>query len=213
EFAAQSGFCNAGDTSYAGSRCATSLPTGTSQAVQISTLTAWNGVNGNFAQATVSQHQPTYLAKLAGLSTVNIAAQATAQVNSLPAPPCVLALTGSIGFQGSPNINAPNCGMASNDKATNALNFTGGGMSLNVAFLLAAGGCTGAASFCNTAMTYKPPVSNPFAVLDGSLTTLCGANPGLPATCGLPNCPTNTAPGLVAYTATNQCTNNGFKAK
>ena len=136
EFAAQNAFCNAGDTSYPGSRCATSLPTGTSQAVQINQLTAWNGVNGNFVQATVSQQQPTYLAKLFGLSTVNIRAQATAQVNSLPAPPCVLALTGSIGFQGSPNINAPNCGMASNDKATNALNFTGGGMSVNVAFAI-----------------------------------------------------------------------------
>ena len=136
EFAAQNGFCNAGDTSYPGSRCATSLPTGTSQTVQINTLTSWNGNNGNFVQATVSQQQPTYLAKLLGLSTVNIAAQAIAQVNSLPAPPCVLALTGSISFQGSPNINAPNCGMASNDKATNALNFTGGGMSVNVAFAI-----------------------------------------------------------------------------
>ena len=75
--------------------------------------------------------------------------------------------------------------MASNDKATNALNFTGGGMSMNVAFLLAAGGCTGAASFCNTALTYRPPVTNPFSALDGALTTLCGANPSLPATCGL----------------------------
>ena len=43
EFAAQNGFCNAGDTSYPGTQCAPSLPTGTSQAVQINTLTAWNG--------------------------------------------------------------------------------------------------------------------------------------------------------------------------
>ena len=57
---------------YPGSRCATSLPTGISQAVQINTLTSWNGVNGNFVQATVSQQQPAYLAKLFGLSTVNI---------------------------------------------------------------------------------------------------------------------------------------------
>ena len=35
EFAAQNAFCNAGDTSYPGSQCATSLPTGTSQTVQI----------------------------------------------------------------------------------------------------------------------------------------------------------------------------------
>ena len=43
QFAAQNAFCNAGDTSYPGSQCATSLPTGTSQTVQIDTLTAWTG--------------------------------------------------------------------------------------------------------------------------------------------------------------------------
>ena len=169
-------------------QCATSLPTGTSQTVQINTLTAWNGVNGNFVQATVSQQQPAYLAKVLGLSTVNIGATAIAQVDKLPKPPCVLALTGSISFQGSPNINAPNCGMASNDTAKDALNFTGGGMSINLGSLSAAGGCTGTASFCNTALTYRSPVTNPFSALDGALTTLCGANPTLPATCGLPTC-------------------------
>ena len=99
--------------------------------------------------------------------------------------------------------------MASNDKATNALNFTGGGMSMNVAFLLAAGGCTGAASFCNTALTYRSPVSNPFSALDGSLTTLCGANPPTDATCGL-STNSKTCPGspLTAYTAATPCTNN-----
>ena len=216
EFAAQNAFCNAGDTSYPGSRCATSLPTGTSQAVEINQLTAWNGVNGDFVQAIVSQQQPTYLAKLFGLSTVNIRAQAVARVNSTT-PACVLALTSSIGFQGSPNINAPGCSMASNDTATNALNFTGGGMSINLCppsgsscgSLWAQGGCTGAATFCSTALTYRPPVTNPFSALDGSLTTLCGANPSLPATCGLPKC---TGSGLVPY-ATGQCTNNNISTK
>ena len=58
-------------------------------------------------------------------------------------------------------------------------------MSINLGSLSAAGGCTGAASFCNTALTYMPPVTNPFSALDGALTTLCGANPTPPATCGL----------------------------
>src|SRR6266403_3666982 len=35
QFAAQSGFCNSGDTAYPGTNCATSLPTGVSQAVTI----------------------------------------------------------------------------------------------------------------------------------------------------------------------------------
>jgi Flp pilus assembly protein TadG len=210
QFAAQNAFCNGGDTtSYPGSRCATSLPTGTSQTVQINTLTAWNGVPGNFVQATVSQQQPAYLAKVLGFSTVNIGATAIAKVDKLDTPACVLALTGSISFQGSPNINAPNCGMASNDKDPNALNFTGGGMSINVGSLSAAGGCAGDASFCNTALTYRPPVTNPFSALDGALTTLCGANPTLPATCGLPNC-NNAGSQLVPYTAATPCTNNNF---
>src|SRR4051812_9190077 len=61
QFAAQNGFCNAGDTSYTGSRCVTSLPGGTSQTVAIAPLTSWNGSNGNFVQASVSQVQPTFL--------------------------------------------------------------------------------------------------------------------------------------------------------
>src|SRR5262249_44719525 len=84
------------------------------------------------------------------------------------------------------------------------------GMSINLGSLSAAGGCTGNASFCNTALTYRSPVTNPFSALDGALTTLCGANPSLPAKCGLPKC---TGSGLVAYTAATPCTNDSFKAK
>jgi Putative Flp pilus-assembly TadE/G-like len=211
--AAQNAFCNAGGTSYPGSQCSTSLPTGVSQTVTIASLASWNGAPGTFVQATVSQQQPAYLAQVLGLSTVTIPATAIAKVQSLPAPPCVLTLTGSVSFQGSPNINAPNCGMASNDKNADAINFTGGGMSMNLGSLSTVGGCTGAASFCNTALTYMPaPITNPFSALDGALTTLCGANPTLPATCGLPNCDTKS--GLVAYNtaaAATKCTNNGFK--
>jgi Putative Flp pilus-assembly TadE/G-like len=208
EFAAQNGFCNAGDTSYPGSRCVTSLPSGTSQSVQVASLTSWNGNNGNFVQATVSQQQPTYLAAVLGLSTVTINTTAVAKVQSAPAPACVLALTGSISFQGSPNINAPNCGLASDDRNPNALNFTGGGMSLNVGSLSAVGGCTGAAQFCNSALINMPaPIPDPFSALDSALTSLCGSNPSLPAACGLPSC---SGSSLVAYTAANPCTNNNL---
>jgi hypothetical protein len=65
--------------------------------------------------------------------------------------------------------------MASNDPANNALNFTGGGITMNLGSLSAAGGCTGSASFCNTALTYQSPVTNPFSALDDALTKLCGA--------------------------------------
>ena len=195
--AAQNGFCNAGGTSYPGSTCSTSLPTGVLQTVTITPLASCAGASGPCVQATVIQQQPAYLAQVLGLSTVNIGATAIAGVQSLPKPPCVLTLTGSLGFQGSANITSPNCGMASDDAATNAITFTGAGMTMNVGSLSTVGGCTGTASFCNTAFTSMPaPIINPFSALDGALATLCGANPALPATCGL----STTGSTLVAST-------------
>lgn len=203
EFASQSAFCNAGDsTAYPGRQCAASLPAGVSQAVIIDigdysggTFTTPPTGSGNAVRAKVSQQQPAYLAGVLGLTNVNVGGQAIAKVNALAKPPCALALTGSIGFQGSPNINAPNCGMASNDPASNALDFTGGGMSVNLGSLSAAGGCKGATSFCNAALTYTPPIPNPFSALDSvTMPTLsnCGGS------------------GLTAYSASTPCTNNNF---
>ncbi|MCK1315373.1 MULTISPECIES: pilus assembly protein TadG-related protein [unclassified Bradyrhizobium] len=212
--AAQNAFCNTGATSYPGSKCVAS-PAGVSHSVQVASLGSWKGAAGTYVQATVSQQQPAYLARVLGLSTVTIPATAVAKVKSAVFPPCVLSLQGSISFQGSPNINAPNCGMASNSTAKNAINFTGGGMSMNLGSLTSVGGCTGQAQFCNTAQTYMPaPITNPFTALDGVLTSLCGANPSLPAKCGLPSCDTKS--GLVAYNAAapaTRCTNDGYKTK
>ncbi|WP_375048892.1 pilus assembly protein TadG-related protein [Bradyrhizobium sp. 8-10B] len=207
QFAAQNTFCNSGDTSYPGSKCPTSLPSGISQTVQIASLTTYGGSAGSYVQATVSQAQPTYFAKLIGLSTVTIGAIAVAKINKVaPNPPCVLALSGSLSFQGSPNINAQNCGMFSDSQASNAIDFTGGGMTLTGP-LSAAGGCTGSTTFCNKAFLYSQPVQNPYTALDGALTTLCGANPTLPTKCGLPVC---TGSGLVAYTTATPCTNDSL---
>jgi hypothetical protein len=215
EFAAQNAFCNGGDTTaYPGSKCLSSLGKNTSQSVQIASLTTWNGVSGNYVQATVGQQQPTYLASVLGMSTVNISATAIAKVQGLAKAPCALSLSGSFSFQGSPNINTPNCGLASNSTAANALNFTGGGMTMNVGSLSAAGGCTGASTFCSKAFTYMPPVANPFSGLDAALKTLCGANPTLPATCGLSQtgvCKPGSS--LIPYTAATPCVNNGVTTK
>jgi hypothetical protein len=220
EFAAQSAFCNAGDTtSYPGRLCAASLPTGVSQSVTIDRGTlaggAWTtSATGSYVRATVGQQQPAYLAKILGLTTVNINAQAIAQVNTSLAHPCALTLTGSLSFQGSPNIIG-SCPLASNDPASDGINFTGGGATIPPsAQLLTAGGCTGSATFCNrtNTFTFRPPVTNPFKALDGALTTLCGANPTLPATCGL-STSSKTCPMFTAYTAATPCTNNNSKTK
>ncbi|MCP3471583.1 pilus assembly protein TadG-related protein [Bradyrhizobium sp. CCGUVB1N3] len=212
--AAQNAFCNAGGTSYPGSQCSTSLPAGVSQTVTVASLASWNGTPGTYVQATAIQQQPAYLAQMLGLSTVNIGATAVASVKSVTFPPCVLSLIGSLSFQGSPNINAPNCGMASNDPAKDAINFTGGGMTMNLGSLSTVGGCTGTASFCDTALKYLPaPTVNPFSALDGALTTLCGANPTLPAKCGLPACPGSDLVAYVAGSASTACTNNNTSTK
>jgi hypothetical protein len=219
EFAAQNGFCNTNDTSYPDSHCP-SLQTGTSQTVAIATGAYSAGAfttpppsgSGNAVRAQVSQQQPAYLLKILGLSTVTIGTHAIALVNTLPKAPCVLSLTGSISFQGSPNINAGGCGLASNDTANNAINFTGGGMTLSPGIQLsAAGGCTGSATFCGSALTYQVPITNPFANLNSDLTTLCGANPTLPTTCGLSTNGACNSSSLVAYTTAAPCTNNSFK--
>ena len=196
QFAAKNAFCDAGDTTTPG--CPVTLANGVSQAVTINTLTSWNSTPGNYVQAIVAQTEPVYLAGVLGLTTVIPGAQAIAQVQQA-AKPCILSLSGQISFQGSPNVNAPNCGMASNDTASNALNFTGGGMTINVGSLSAAGGCAsnGNTTFCQHALVYSPPVTNPFAQLDAvTIPTLSKTGVCAPGS------------SLIAYSAATPCEND-----
>jgi hypothetical protein len=222
EFAAQNGFCNSGGASYPNSTCATTLPKNVSQSVAMDRGT-WSGsswtssATGNDVKATVSQTQPAYLAKILGLTTVTIPAQAIARIHASTKPPCALALTGPISFQGSPNVNAPNCDLASNDPANNAINFTGGGMTISKGTTFSAvGGCAGSSTYCSSTYTdtYTPPVTDPFTNLDRDINTLCGANPTTPATCGLSTtgaCKAGSQP--IAYTASTPCANFGVTTK
>jgi hypothetical protein len=173
EFAAQNGFCNAGDTTYPGSNCPLSLPSGTSQTVQINQLASWNGVSGNFVQGVVHQVQPAYLAHVLGLSTVDIGAQAVAQVNTSSKPPCILALQASITFQGSPTVNSATCGLASNSTAPNSIGFKGN-TGINVtAPTYTAGDCsqTGGTQ-CANVSTYAAPVPDPLSGLNAAMSSL-----------------------------------------
>ena len=196
QFAAQNAFCNAGDTSYPGSQCVTTLPTGTSQTVQINSLTSWNGVNGNFVQAVVQQTQPAYLAHILGLSTVNIGAQAVASVVTPANVPCVLAAAGPVTFQDAAvQVNAPNCGIASNGTPI-GIDFKVAPKQLNVGSLSTSGGCSG--SLCGSVsppvITYAPPVIDPFSGLKSAITSLSNVT--------WPPCS-----GLTPYTASNPCVN------
>jgi hypothetical protein len=193
QFAAQNAFCDAADTTaYPGSKC-TSHPSGISQAVAVS-------LDGNFVQATVSQQQPAYLAKLLGLSTVNIGAIAKAEVRVL-ANPCVLSLKDPISFQGSTTVTSPNCGLASNSTANNSIDFTGNGLDVsNAGSISGQGGCaeTGGTQ-CSAAITYAPPVPNPLSGLDSAMSSLTTASFSGP--CGST---------LTAYGPGSTCYNNGF---
>ncbi|WP_294539695.1 TadG family pilus assembly protein [uncultured Rhodoblastus sp.] len=140
EFAAQNGFCNSGDTGYPGNAC---LPTRPPQSVTI-TQTTWNGKPA--VQATVQQTQPTYLAGVLGLTTVQIGATAVAQVFAITTitqqPPscasncgCILQTksnpAGGTGLSMSNGVSVTlnNCGVKVNatDK-TKALSVTGGAL-------------------------------------------------------------------------------------
>ncbi|WFU61420.1 pilus assembly protein TadG-related protein [Bradyrhizobium brasilense] len=182
QFAAQNAFCNSGDTSYPGSKCTASLPSGTSQTVTIATLTSWNGNSGDFVQATVTQQQPAYLAKVLGLSTVTMRATGTAQV-VVVANPCVLALSDSISFQGSTTVTSPGCGLASNSTAANSVDFTGNGLNVNnVGSISGQGGCkdTGGAQ-CGKAITYAPPAPDPLSAFNSAMKLLSTSTTNFPS--------------------------------
>jgi Flp pilus assembly protein TadG len=194
QFAAQNGFCDG---------C---KALGAPQ--QVSVVSGAGSV-----QVTVHQQQP--LGPLAralfGSSPINIAAQATAVVDTTTAEaPCILATTGSVSFQGSTTVNSPTCGLASNSSDPSGIAFTGNGSSIN-APSYTVGGCseTGGTQCSNNVYTSRPqPVPNPFNPpppahgLDSAMSSLTTSNfSGGP--CGS---------SLLAYD-TNSCYNAGFSFK
>jgi hypothetical protein len=197
QFAAQNSFCQNGDVTNYGRPCPP-IPSGISRTVTVAELTAWKGDTGNFVQATITQQQPAYVAKLLGLSTVTMAATAVAKVATL-AHPCVLSLELPLTFQGSTTVQSPNCGLASNSRLSNSIDFTGNGLDVsNAGAISGQGGCaqTGG-SQCNDAITYAPPAPNPLSGLDAPMASLSEAS--FPAQeCGT---------SLTAYDATHQCFN------
>jgi Flp pilus assembly protein TadG len=174
QFAAQNAFCNAGDTSYPGSNC-TSPPTGTTRTVQIdrgnfAAPNSWtSSATGTAVRAIVSQQQPAYLAKVLGLSTVNIPAQAIARVDN-PKELCILGLGSSpsnqsaLTLSGGGSLNGNGCGLMSNDtvKYGSTPTFNGPGWAVNSVNGCKAGNCDiGVPHNYNTL-----PATNPLQVLD-----------------------------------------------
>jgi Flp pilus assembly protein TadG len=177
QFAAQSAFCNSGDVvAYPGRICATSLPTGVSQAVQIE-IGDYDGTNGTFTtppastgnavRATVSQTQPGYLAAVLNLTTVTIPARAIALVRK-PTDLCALSLGpdpngggGALKLGGGASNNGTGCAMMSDTSVQFAStpSFTGSGWAV-----LGATGCSPAGTCANPGVTHNyfmPPALDP----------------------------------------------------
>jgi Flp pilus assembly protein TadG len=163
EFAAKNGFCDTTDTGYT---CTTSL----TQTVTVSMPTT------SRVEAIATQTQPAQLAAilLGNGTNVTIGAHAIAQVQNLTAPPCILATQGSVSFQGSPTVNSPNCGDASDSTASNAIAFTGNATDVN-APSYTVGGCseTGGTQ-CNHNVTTHglAPVPDPLKGLNSAMASL-----------------------------------------
>jgi hypothetical protein len=201
QFAAQNRFCNAGDTSYPGSTCATSLPTGTTQTVQIDQPAA------NRVRAIVSQQQPTYLTKLLGVSSVNIGATAIAQVQN-PNQLCILGLgpsANALTIGGSSTITGNGCGLMSNNtvKYNSTPSFSGPGWSVD-----AVNGCIASAGHCNISVpnNYNMlPATNPLQVLNTeSFNTRTGSTPWPTTSCtGKGKCYSMTPNTTGAYSGQN----------
>lgn len=206
EFAAQNAFCNSGDTAYPGTKCATSLPSGISQAVQIDigdynagTFTTPAGLTGNAVRGRASQQQPAYLAAVLGLTTVNIPAQAIAVVEQ-PSKVCALALGpnptaggGALKIAGKVSNNGTGCPIMSDASVqfASTATFNGSGWAV-----LGATGCSPAGTCANPGVTHNyfmPYAYNPLSKLDsksfnsrtGPSTKPCGGNVTNGSTCQL----------------------------
>jgi hypothetical protein len=162
--AAQNGFCNAtGDPSYPGSQCDT-LSSGASQTVTITQP------DSSLVQATVHQIQPAALARIFGIKTFDIAAQAVAKVQN-PTNVCALALGrfppsgASLTLGGSVNLTGNGCGLMSDDtvKYASTLTFSGSGWAVD-----AVNGCVNSGN-CDPGVPhnyYMTPATNPLQTLD-----------------------------------------------
>ncbi|WP_162240919.1 TadE/TadG family type IV pilus assembly protein [Bradyrhizobium tropiciagri] len=200
QVAAQNAFCNAsGDPTYPGSTCVSR--SGITQTVQVASLASWNGTAGTYVQATISQQQPAYLARVLGMTTINVAATAIAQVDTgLAQPPCVLAVTGSVTFQGSATVSSPTCGISSNSNASNAIGFIGNsGISVNAPSYTVGGCSQTGGSQCTGVKTYQQPIPDPLSAVNTAISAL--------KTADFPNKQCKTQPTSYETVKTGSCYN------
>ena len=158
QFAAQNAFCNAGDSSYPGSNCATRFRQVRRRPCRSISRPAVR------VRAIVSQQQPAYLAEcLVCFRTVDIRAQAIAEVQN-PKDLCMLGLgpsSNALTIGGSSTITGNGCGLMSNNtvKYNGDPNFSGPGWAVN-----AVNGCVASAGHCDVGVPHNYnmlPATNP----------------------------------------------------
>jgi hypothetical protein len=134
---------------------------------------------------------------------VTVRVQAVASVNPLKHLPCVLATNGPITFQdASVNVNAPNCGLASNGSPI-GIDFKVAPKQLVVGSLTTSGGCSGSpctgTATSPPVTTYAGTVKDPFVALQSAMTT--PSNLTISTICGA---------SLTPYEPTSQCVNQNI---
>ena len=124
-----------------------------------------NTGEATFAEALVTQPNPTFFMKLFGMGSVSVTARAVAgnvggakACGFLPNPtaPATLDLQGAYSISGGTNSNGgtvPACGIVDNSNNANAVKVTGSGGTLNTAFVATAGGQGGSGSTSPTTVT------------------------------------------------------------
>jgi len=123
-----------------------------------------------YVEAIVSSPNPTYFMKLFNHSSVTVSARAVAGTPTAGGPCIWLMNTSGTGLylQGSYDIEATNCGIYVNSPSSNALSVTGGGGTVNAAYLDVVGNSPPSHQTSPTAATVNAaPRSNPFGGLTG----------------------------------------------
>ena len=169
------------------------------------------GAPANAVQAVVTDCAPQTLSLVVYTGSCNgtpnsvlIKAQAVASVEESTKVPCVLATQGAITFQDAAvQINAPNCGIASNGDPTTGIGITfktGLNQQPVVGSITTHLSCTGVLSLCESlnVKTYQGKITDQFAALTTAINglTLTACNPN-----GPPYQPYAT--GLCAYDSQN----------
>jgi hypothetical protein len=183
QFASENGFCNGCSTPAVQT---VSIERGTLAGTTFSV-----DAGGAYIRATVSQQQPAYLAAVLGFTTINIGADAIAQVQN-PKDVCTLGLgpaSPGLTIGGSSEITGNGCALMSNNdvKFNSAPTFIGSGWAVN-----AVGGCSG--GHCDN-YTNVLPATNPLEKLD---TESWNTRTGSTAMPGASTCPTTYPTGYTA---------------